>query len=487
MNYFQKEDFGIVSLTDKGLDEIKSNKTIYTEDTKPIGPDERDWSGWNIAALWIGIMVSIPVYMLASGLIASGMNWWQALLTIVLGHTIIIVPAVLLGHAGTKYGISYPLLSKLVFGPKGNVFPTMVRALLGCFWFGIQCWVGGTAINSIIAAIIPSWNNLYYSTFISFIIFLIINIYIGYTGSKAVKFMENYSAPLLVLMGILVIVWAYKVSGGFTELLNHSAAQGNGGDFLKEFFPALTAMIAFDGTIALNISDFTRHAKSQKSQVIGQFIGAPIMTAFIVFIGICGTVASAIKFGEPIWNPADLVARFQNPIIVIIFSIFIALATLTTNVAANLVPPGIIFSNLFHKKINYKKSIIIVGVIAILLQPWKVLANPNNYIYEVNGALATFLGPMAGIYLASYWLEYKAKINLVDLYKMEEGLYYYNRGWNYKAIIILFATSIFLFVGKFITQLKVFYDNSYVLGLIISMLIYVIVLKISIKKDERGV
>ncbi|WP_252248691.1 NCS1 family nucleobase:cation symporter-1 [Clostridium sp. ZBS20] len=476
MNRFQSNNGEIVNLTSIGIAEIGKYKTVYTNDTRPINIEDRDWSAWNIMTLWIGIMVSIPVYMLASGLIASGMNWWQALITIVLGHTIVIVPATLLGHAGTKYGISYPLLSKLVFGPNGNVFPTMVRALLGCFWFGIQCWIGGTAINSLIGAIISSWNNWTPHLFICYFIFLILNLYIGATGSKAVKFMEDYSAPILVLMGIAVIVWAYKISGGFNLLLTHNVAQGNGGSFLKSFFPALTAMIAFDGTIALNISDFTRHAKSQKAQITGQFIGAPIMTAFIVFVGICGTVASAIAFGEPIWNPADLVSKFNNPVIVVMFSIFIMLATLTTNVAANLVAPGIIFSNLFSKKITYKKAIMIIGVIAVLVQPWRILNDPNNYIFEVNGILATFLGPMAGIYLASYWLEHKSKIELVDLYRTDGGEYYYNKGWNYKAIIILFTITVFLLLGRFIKPLKIFYDNSYVLGMIISIIIYTVYL-----------
>lgn len=472
MNKFQQYDSKIVNFTSNELAEITKYKTVYTNDTKPINLDNRDWSAWNIMTLWIGIMVSIPVYMLASGLIASGMNWWQSLFTIVLGHTIIIVPATLLGHAGTKYGISYPLLSKLVFGPNGNVFPTMVRALLGCFWFGIQCWIGGTAINSLIGAIIPSWNEFSPHLFICYLIFLALNLYIGATGSKAVKFMEDYSAPILVFMGIAVIVWAYRISGGFTALLSHSVAQGNGGSFFKSFFPALTAMIAFDGTIALNISDFTRHAKSQKAQISGQFIGAPIMTAFIVFVGICGTVASAIAFGEPIWNPADLVSKFDNSIVVVLFSIFIMLATLTTNVAANLIAPGIIFSNLFSKVITYKKSIFIIGIIAILVQPWKILENPNNYIFEVNGILATFLGPMAGIYLASYWLEYKSEIQLVDLYRTDGGKYYYNKGWNYKAIAILFITTTFLLLGRVIEPFRILYDNSYVLGMIISIIAY---------------
>ena len=484
MEKFQQNNYGIWDFTENGLQELGKYKTIYTDDTKPIHGNQREWGSWDIAALWIGIRVSIPVYMLASGLIASGMNWWQSILVIVLGHTIVIIPATLLGHAGTKYGISYPLLSKLIFGPKGNIFPTMVRAFLGCFWFGIQCWIGGMAVDSLIAAIIPNWAQISGHLFICYGIFLLMNVYIAYTGSRAVKYMESYAAPVLIVMGLAVIVWAYKVSGGFGNLLAHSVAQGGKNNFWELFFPSLTAMIAFDGTIALNISDFTRHAKTQKAQITGQFIGAPVMTAFIVFVGICGTVASAISFGSPIWNPAELVSKFKNPLIVILFSIFIILATLTTNVAANLVPPGIIFSNLFSKFLTYKKSIIIVGFLAIVAQPWRVLENPNNYIYEVNGALATFLGPMAGIYLASYWLEYKSEIELVDLYRVDGGKYFYNKGLNKIALISLFSITLFLYFGKFSNSFyKIFYENSYVLGLLIGMLIYILLIKIFNKNN----
>ena len=226
MKKFQQDNHGIWDLTKEGLQEIEKYETIYTNDTKPISSKEREWGSWDIAALWIGIMVSIPVYMLASGLIASGMNWWQSISVIVLGHTIVIIPATLLGHSGTKYGISYPLVSKLIFGPKGNIFPTMVRAFLGCFWFGIQCWIGGMAVDSMISAIIPAWIQINGHLFVCYGIFLLLNVYIGYTGSKAVKYMESYAAPVLIIMGLAVIIWAYRVSGGFGKLLTHSVAQG---------------------------------------------------------------------------------------------------------------------------------------------------------------------------------------------------------------------------------------------------------------------
>ncbi|HJO92538.1 MAG TPA: NCS1 family nucleobase:cation symporter-1 [Victivallales bacterium] len=455
--------------------EIQKFPNNYSNDTKPLEFTERNWSMLSIANLWIGIIVSIPVYMLASGLIASGMSWWEALITVVLGHTIVIIPSVLLGHCGTKYGISYPMLSKLIFGINGNILPTLIRALLGIFWFSIQCWIGGEAVNTILQTIIPAFNY----SFISFAIFIIINLYIAYTGNTALKNMANYAAPVLIILGVIVIIWGYTVSGGFIELFSGINTKSTG-NFWSYFLPALSAMIAFDSTIAINFSDFTRNVTRQRQQVLGQFLGAPFITAFIVFVGICGTSASIKAFGSPIWNPAVLVSKFDSPLIRIGFSFFILLATLTTNVVANLIPPGIIINNLLSKFISYKKAIIIVCLLAIFIQPWNILSNPSNYIYSVLGGFATFLGPMTGIYLAGYWIEYKTDINLVDLYKNTNSIYNYTRGINLPATFILIVTTLFLFNCKYIHKLEFFYNNAYLLGLISAMIIYIAIKKINI-------
>lgn len=465
------------------LKELEKHSNVYSKDSKPLEEEQRNWTTWSIASLWIGIMVSIPVYMLAGGLIASGMTWIQAIFTIVLGHTIVMIPAVLLGHFGTKYAVGFPLLSKLVFGPKGNIFPTLLRAFLGCFWFGVQSWIGGTAINSIIINIIPNLKGNFTVQFVSYLIFLIINIYIALNGANALKIFEQFSAPILIALSLSVLIWSYKVAGGFVNIFGYSGLN-NGNNFIQIFFPALTAMIAFDSTIAINISDYTKNIKKQKQQIIGQFLGAPLMTAFIVFVGVCGTIGAQIKFGEMIWNPADLVAKFDNPVIVIIFSIFIIIATMTTNIPANLIPPGIIFSNIWTKLFTYKKAILLVLGISIIVMPWKVLENPNNYIFEVNGTLATFLGPMTGIYLSSYWYQYKTNIYLFDLYLTDGGKYFYYNGCNIYAMIILFVSTIIVLIGKFtdLQALKFLYESSYVFGLLISFILYAITIKINNSK-----
>lgn len=354
-------------------------------------------------------------------------------------------------------------------------------------WFGIQSWVGGVALDSIIGAIVPIWNNFTLHGIISFIIFILFNIYIGYHGSKGIKYLEDFSAPVLLILSTVVIIWALYVCGGFDGIFSTKVAGNNNSDFWKLFFPSLTAMIAFDSTIALNFSDFTRHAKTQKSQALGQLIGAPIMTAFIVFVGICGTAGSEVAFGEAFWDPSVLVSQFSNPIIVVIFSLFIILATLTTNVACNLASAGVIFSTIFSKCLNYKNSIIIVGIIGVLFMPWRLMANPNSYVYVINGTLAVLLGPITGICMAAYWIQYTTKLKVADLYIQDKGLYYYNKGWNISAISILICTSLIIFMCNYINGLEWIYDSSYLIGCILTFILYSVVSKYKNINIENGV
>ncbi len=440
MNKYQHEVGDIVALTDSGVSKIKEHENNYNNDSRPIAPEERDWSTWNMSSLWIGIIVSIATYQIASGLIVAGMAWYQALFTIVLGHTLVMVPAVMLGHFGTKFGMNFPMMSKLMFGIKGSIISSLVRSIVGIFWFGIQTWIGGQAINIIIGLVIPSWKNFGFTgMFISFLIFWLLNVYITQSGSKGVKILETYAAPALIGLSLIVVLWALSVAGwSFTRLLSEPSVSGGRGNFAILFFPALSAMIAFDGGPALSMADFTRHTKNQKSQMIGQLAIAPFMAAYIAFVGICGTSASSIAFGEAIWEPAILVSKFNNPIIVLIFSLFIIAAVLTTNIAGNLVPPSIVFSTLFPKKFSYNKAVLFSAVLGLLTMPWYTMQNPGNLIFTFLGALGTLLGPITGLFIASYWFEFKQKADIVDMYREDGGKYNYSNGWN-KEMVIVFS------------------------------------------------
>ena len=471
----QKENGFVVELTADGVQEIQKHANIYTEDTRPLPLAERSWSTKNYITLWTGIMVSIPVYMMASALLAAGLTWYQALFICILGHTLVLIPSILLGKFGSRYGASFPVLSKMVFGPRGTAIPTIIRAFMGCLWFGIQNWIGGAALGAIISVLIPAYASLPMNQFVSFGLFVLINFYIGYHGSKAIRFLEDCAAPILITLSGVVIIWAFWLAhqnGGFSTLFTTQVSSGNGESFWSQFFPALTSMIAFDATIALNFSDYTRYARTDNAQVKGQLIGAPIMTAFIVFVGICGTSGSELAFGEAFWDPSILVSHFDNPFIVIIFSLFIILATLTTNVACNLAAASVVFSSLFSKVLNYKKAVIVATLLSICFLPWKLVANPESYVYTLNGTLAVFLGPITGICLAALWSQYHNRLQLADLYYQDGGAYFYKNGWNVTALTTMFALFVFIFVCQFVPALSWIYDSAYLLGCVGAYVIY---------------
>lgn len=315
--------------------------------------------------------------------------------------------------------------------------------------------------------------------FISFLLFWAMNVYIAGSGSSALQKLEKFAAPVLIVLSFIVIIWGIRSADwSVSKLLSDPSLQGDPSkNFWTLFFPALSSMIAFDGGIALSMADFTKNCKTQKAQAVGQLVGAPVMTAFISFVGICGTAGAAIVFKEAIWEPAVLVSKFDNPFIVIIFSLFIIMAVLTTNVAANLVPPTNVIATLFAKKVSYKKAALIAAVLALFAQPWNALASAYDLIYNVCGMLGALLGPISGLYLVSYLFEHKTEVDMVDMYKEDGGKYYYSKGFNVPIIIIFVAAMIIIFAGKYIAPLKFIFDNAYVVGSIGAGLAYFIYIK----------
>ena len=474
MALYQKQVRDIVELTEEGVAQIQQHKNSYSETTRPVASHERFWNAWSMGNLWVGIIVSIAVYQVASGLIVAGMTWYQALFTIVLGHTLVMAFAVILGHFGTKYGLNFPMLCKMAFGTRGVIVPTLVRGIIGCFWFGVQSWIGGQAVNAILSAIIPGWSSLEFTGFfISFLLFWALNVYIAGNGSRAVKALQDYSAPILIVLSFIVIGWALSAADwNLAVLMSDPSLHGKpDSNFWALFFPALSAMIAFDAGIAMSMPDFTRYCKSQKSQMLGQIISAPLTIGFISFVGICGTAGAAIVFQEAIWEPAILVSKFDNPLIVVIFSLFLMVAVLTTNVAGNLVPPVNVIAT-FFKKLTIKKASIIAAVLALFAQPWRVLASPEALIFDVLGFLGALLGPISGILVVSYLFAHHTKVDLVDIYREDGGKYAYTKGWNIPIFVILLISILFVLLGMIFPSFRIIYDNAFVIGSIGAGLIY---------------
>lgn len=443
------------------LREDVSSSPLYSEDFAPIPEADRSWNKWNIAAIWVGMAVCIPTYMLASSLIDQGMNWWQALLTIFLGNIIVLIPMILNAHVGTKYGIPLPVFLRLNFGIDGAILAALLRGLVACGWFGIQTWIGGAAIYQLLLTIMPGLaNSPYLGDFIGlnlgqlfcFLLFWALNMWIIYKGIESIKRLETWAAPFLLVIGICMLLWAWIKVGSMGEILDASyqlAAQTDV-KFWKIFWPSLTAMVGFWATLSLNIPDFTRYAKSQKDQILGQVIGLPGTMVLYSFIGIAVTSATVIIFGEAIWDPVALLGRFESPLVVAISMIGLTIATLSTNIAANVVAPANSIANIMPSKISFRMGGYITGIIGILIFPWKLLADPEGYIFVWLIAYSALLGALAGVMISDYYLIRKTQLDLGQLFKVD-GIY---KGWNYWAWIA-FVVSILPVLPGFLATVKV--------------------------------
>jgi NCS1 family nucleobase:cation symporter-1 len=413
---------------------------LYNEDLAPTGPDERTWSTYNIAALWIGMAIVITTYTLASGLIAAGMNWWQALLTISLGNVIVLIPMLLNAHAGTKYGVPFPVFVRASFGVRGANFAAIARALVACGWFGIQTWIGGLALDALVTAIWGGWANVAGHSFITFFAFWAVQLVIILTGIEGVKWFESYTAPLLIAGGIALLIWGFYAGGGIGNVFSTSAKlQEGNAPFWSLFWPSLAANVGYWITLSLNIPDFTRYAQSQRSQVVGQAIGLPLtMTAFS-FIGIAVTAATLVVFKEPIWDPVQLVTKIAGglPLVLILAMIIIVLAQISTNMAANVVSPSFDFSNLAPKYISFRMGGIITAILGVVSFPWVLFNNLGAYIFTWLVGYGSLLGAIGAVMIVDYWLVRRRTLHLADLYKYE-GRYTYSNGWNWRAIIAVF-------------------------------------------------
>ena len=425
---------------------IANNTSLYSEDLAPIPLHKRTWGTWNYAALWISMSLCIPTYMLASSLIGGGMNWWQAILTIFIGNTVVLVPMILNGHAGAKYGIPFPVFARASFGVRGANIPAILRAIVACGWFGIQAWIGGYAIYLMTRLWIPSIDTLpkifpaswtlQTGPAICFFLFWLLNMFVVYLGVESIRKLLVFKAFFLPVAALALLFWAINAGNGLGPILNQPSKFATNKDFWNFFFPALTGMVGFWATLSLNIPDFTRYAKSQKAQINGQIIGLPPSMTLFSFIGVVVTSATVIIYGETIWDPLVLAGKFDGKLLVSVAMIAVAISTLATNIAANNVSPANDFANLAPRKINFRTGGLITGGIGILIFPWKLIADPNGYIFTWLVGYSSLLGPIGGIMIVDYYFIRKQQLQVDELYEMK-ARYTYSNGFNYKAIIAL--------------------------------------------------
>jgi NCS1 family nucleobase:cation symporter-1 len=404
----------------------QSHGKLSNPDLAAVPPEGRTWSKWHIAALWIGMAVCIPTYMLASGMIAAGMTWWQAVLTVLLGNLIVLGPLIANGHGGTKYGVPFPVIARASFGTLGAHIPAMARAIVACGWFGIQTWIGGSAIYSILVALnfitaatpadMLSILDISVGQLLCFVAFWLVHVFIVVRGIESIKWLESYAAPFLIACGIALLAWAIFAVDNTALLFESQTTRPDGVSFWAIFFPQLTAMVGFWATLSLTIPDFTRYCRTQQDQAQGQLIGLPATMTLFSFVGIMATGAAVVLYGEAIWDPVKLITRMGSTTVVVIALIAVLLATLSTNLAANVVGPANGFSNLCPRKISFRTGALITAGIGVAIMPWRLMSDLSEYIFVWLIGYSALLGPIAGIMICDYFVIRRTKLDVEALY-----------------------------------------------------------------------
>lgn len=465
---------------------------LVNADIAPSGIDARTWSMWNIAALWVAMSVCIPTYMLASSMIEAGMNWWQSMLAILIGNAVVLVPLVVMAHAGTRYGIPFPVFARAAYGLTGAHLPSLLRALVACGWFGIQTWIGGLAINVALGILWSGWPELGgswafmgygASHYASFFMFWMVNMHFAWAGTESIKWLETIAAPFLVLMGGALLAWAIVRVGSLGTLLAASnMLAGAQGDrtfaqfMLTLFIPWVTAMVGYWATLSLNIPDFTRYARSQKDQMVGQAIGLLTTMPLFAFVGLVVTSATVVVYGEAIWNPVDLVSRITaeggSRVLGVASMGAIVVATLSTNIAANVVAPANSFSNLDPRRISFRAGGMIAGVIGILIFPWRLLDMYQTWLISYSG----LLGAVAGVLVCDYVVIRRGVLLLRDLYT-EEGAYTYQRGVNRHAVAATFMGIGVALTGTLHPSLAFLFNGAWFSAAFVAFLVYFLLMR----------
>jgi NCS1 family nucleobase:cation symporter-1 len=472
---------------------------LTSPDLAPTPPERRTWNLWHIASLWVGMSVCIPSYMLAAGMVQAGLGWRMALLAVLLGNAIVWVPLVVNAHAGTKYGIPFPVYARASFGTRGAHVPAVLRAVVACGWFGIQTWVGGMAIDVILGTLWPGWARLGggwafmghgLPRYLAFLLFWAMNLWFVWKGTEGIRWLETLAAPLLIAAGLALLWWAADASGGWTRMLGGADALSAGNDgpgngfAMAVFLPWVTAMVGYWATLSLNISDFTRYARTQRDQTMGQALGLLTTMPLFAFIGIAVTSATVLVYGEAVWNPVELVARLTreggNAWLGIVSMVVIAVATLTTNIAANIVSPAFTLANLAPRRIGFRAGGVIAAVAGLLIFPWKLLDLYQGWLLTYSG----LLGAVGGVILCDYALVRRGRLDVRGLYD-EHGPYRYRDGVNPRALAALLAGVGVALLGLAAPGLRFLFDGAWFSATLVSLATYYALMRPAAAADAR--
>ncbi len=454
----------------------ENDPQLYNDDLRPTPSSQRNWTWLNYSTVWMGMVHNIVAYTTAASLIALGMSVWQALLTVITANVILILAMCANGVAGAKYGLPFPVLMRAAFGYKGAQIPVFARAAVAMFWFAVQTYAGSVAINAIIGAVIPAWHHLGttflgmgINNWISFVIFWALHLVIIRHGMTRVRFFELWAGPLVLVMGLCLVGWALYHAHGFGPLF-HQPSKVHGHAFWVLFGTSVTGLIGIWSTLVLNIPDFTRFSRSQRDQMIGQTVGLPITTLVFSFMAILITSGTVAAFGHPVANPVELLIRMHSTPVLILGGIALLIATLSVNVAANVVSPAYDLVNMFPRRLTFVSAGIISTVLAVFFVPWLWFQHADR-VYKILNVIGGALGPLAGIMLIDFFLLRRRSYDVRSLYT-RFGKYAYQSGWNVRGLLALAVGLFAALAGNVIPGLGGLANYAWFIGLAVGGLAY---------------
>lgn len=456
--------------------------TLYNEDLAPVPKEKRTWNWINFSTVWMGMVHNIVAYETAGSLLGLGMSVWQALSTVIVANIVLILAMWINSVAGAKYGVPFPVLIRASFGYKAAQIPVLIRAFVAIFWFAVQTYAGSKAVGAVLGLLIPGWSSLEAfhilgmgsNDAIAFAIFWLLHAYVISHGMDRVKFFELWAGPLVIVLGLGLVIWSLMTAKGFGPLFAEPGKLA-GQEFWSVFALSVTGLVGVWSTLVLNIPDFTRFSRSQKDQVIGQAVGLPGTAIIFALMSIIITSGTILAFGRPIWDPVELLKQFDNPIILVLGAFSLLIATLSVNVAANVVSPAYDLVNVFPRKLNFVKAGIISIVIAVFFAPWLWFDNANT-IFSILGAIGGTLGPVAGIMFADFYIIRRRNYNVKSFY-IKQSEYSYNNGWNPKALIALGLGTAVSLMGLFVPALRFLYTYSWFLGVGVGFITYSLLMR----------
>jgi NCS1 family nucleobase:cation symporter-1 len=470
----QRRNGDLVTLTMPAVAEASAHPELWNDDLRPCTLAQHTWNGSSYATLWIGMCLCIPTYSLASGMISLGMSWYEAVAAVFIGSVAVLIPILLVSHAGTRYGIPYPVFARLWFGVRGAHVPALARALIAAGWFGINSWFGGLALDAIASRLIAPWGTFGPHVAVAFGLFWLANVAIAMRGPQAVGRLAAIAAPTVGLGALALFGWAVGRTGSVNAMLAAPPTL-HGVAFWTAFYGSVIGVISFWATMALNIPDFSRYAKSQRAQLLGQAYAMPLAMALFAFVGIAVTSATKIVYGAPLWNPVALILKFPTPVVVVAGAIVI-LSSITINVGANVVAPARAFENVRPSRITFAIGAILTGLLSLAMQPWFVLAQFSNYIFGWLGTYGALLGPIDGIAIADYWIVRGLRIDLLALYE-PNGRYRYGNGFNARAIAAVAMGWGVALLGLVVPGLRFLWTGGWLFGLAGGLIAYTVLMR----------